>query len=56
MLFIDVLMIFRSIGFKPDSALGVPGLISAYKMGTVALVNAVGNGVADDKAVYACRI
>lgn len=39
--------------FKPDSALGVPGLISAYKMGNVALVNAVGNGVADDKAVYA---
>jgi uncharacterized circularly permuted ATP-grasp superfamily protein len=39
--------------FKPDSTLGVPGLISAYKMGNVALVNAVGNGVADDKAVYA---
>ncbi|TDE04386.1 circularly permuted type 2 ATP-grasp protein [Flavobacterium sandaracinum] len=39
--------------FKPDSALGVPGLISAYKQGNVALVNAVGNGVADDKAVYA---
>lgn len=39
--------------FKPDSTLGVPGLISAYKQGNVALVNAVGNGVADDKAVYA---
>ncbi|MDQ5930740.1 MAG: hypothetical protein QG594_2529, partial [Bacteroidota bacterium] len=39
--------------FKPDSTLGVPGLISAYKAGNVALVNAVGNGVADDKAVYA---
>ena len=38
--------------FKPDSALGVPGLISAYRHGNVALVNAVGNGVADDKAVY----
>jgi len=38
--------------FKPDSTLGVPGLISAYKQGNVALVNAVGNGVADDKAVY----
>ncbi|MCW2118281.1 circularly permuted type 2 ATP-grasp protein [Flavobacterium sp. 7A] len=38
--------------FKPDSTLGVPGLISAYKLGNVALVNAVGNGVADDKAVY----
>lgn len=39
--------------FKPDSALGVPGLISAYREGNVAIVNAVGNGVADDKAVYA---
>ena len=39
--------------FKPDSALGVPGLISAYKQGNIAIVNAVGNGVADDKAVYA---
>lgn len=39
--------------FRPESTLGVPGLISAYKMGNVALVNAVGNGVADDKAVYA---
>jgi uncharacterized circularly permuted ATP-grasp superfamily protein len=39
--------------FKKDSTLGVPGLISAYKMGNVAIVNAIGNGVADDKAVYA---
>jgi uncharacterized circularly permuted ATP-grasp superfamily protein len=39
--------------FKPDSALGVPGLISAYCHKNVALVNAVGNGVADDKAIYA---
>lgn len=39
--------------FKPDSALGVPGIISAYRQGNVAIVNAVGNGVADDKAVYA---
>jgi uncharacterized circularly permuted ATP-grasp superfamily protein len=39
--------------FRPDSMLGVPGLISAYKTGNVAIVNAVGNGVADDKAVYA---
>lgn len=39
--------------FKPESTLGVPGLISAYHHGNVALVNAVGNGVADDKAVYA---
>lgn len=39
--------------FKPDSVLGVPGLMSAYRKGNVAIVNAVGNGVADDKAVYA---
>lgn len=39
--------------FRPDSALGIPGLISAYRKGNVAIVNAVGNGVADDKAVYA---
>ena len=39
--------------FRPDSALGVPGLIGAYRKGNVAIVNAMGNGVADDKAVYA---
>lgn len=39
--------------FRPDSALGVPGLMSAYRKGNVVLVNAVGNGVADDKAIYA---
>ena len=39
--------------FKQDSILGVPGLIHAYKKGNVAVVNAVGTGVADDKAVYA---
>ncbi len=39
--------------FKPDSALGVPGIMGAYRKENVALVNAVGNGVADDKAVYA---
>jgi uncharacterized circularly permuted ATP-grasp superfamily protein len=39
--------------FRPDSILGVPGLMSAYRKGTVTLVNAVGNGVADDKAIYA---
>ena len=38
--------------FKPDSVLGVAGLMSAYRKGNVAIVNAVGNGVADDKAVY----
>ncbi len=39
--------------FDPISVLGVPGLISAFRKGTVAIVNAIGNGVADDKAVYA---
>ena len=38
--------------FKPDTLLGVPGLMAAYRKGTVAIVNAIGNGVADDKAVY----
>ena len=39
--------------FLPDSMLGVRGLMRAYRAGNVALVNAPGNGVADDKAVYA---
>ena len=39
--------------FRPDSLLGVPGLIHAYKRGNVSLVNAPGTGVADDKSVYA---
>lgn len=38
--------------FRPDSAVGVPGLMSAYRAGNVTLANAVGTGVADDKAVY----
>ena len=38
--------------FRPDSVLGVPGLMSAYQAGNVTLANAVGTGVADDKAVY----
>ena len=36
--------------FRPDSLLGVPGLMRAYRKGNVALANAVGTGVADDKA------
>ncbi|RKH93381.1 circularly permuted type 2 ATP-grasp protein [Corallococcus sp. AB038B] len=39
--------------FRPDSMLGVPGLMRAWAAGNVALANAPGNGVADDKAVYA---
>jgi uncharacterized circularly permuted ATP-grasp superfamily protein len=38
--------------FRPDSALGVPGLMNAYRLGNVAVVNAPGTGVADDKAIY----
>ncbi len=38
--------------FRPDSALGVPGLMNAYRAGNITLANAVGTGVADDKAVY----
>ena len=39
--------------FNPDSMLGTPGLFAAYRKGNVALANAIGTGVADDKAVYA---
>lgn len=38
--------------FRPDSLLGVPGIVSAYRAGNVALINAPGNGIADDKAIY----
>ncbi|WP_242150657.1 circularly permuted type 2 ATP-grasp protein [Sphingomonas sp. BAUL-RG-20F-R05-02] len=38
--------------FRADSMLGVPGLIRAYAAGNVALINAPGNGIADDKAIY----
>ncbi len=54
-------VIYRRVGdewldpvqFRQDSVLGVPGLLSAVRSGTVTLANAIGNGVADDKAVYA---
>jgi uncharacterized circularly permuted ATP-grasp superfamily protein len=39
--------------FREDSALGVPGLFNAYRAGNVVLANALGTGVADDKAIYA---
>ena len=39
--------------FRPDSVLGVPGLMDAYRAGRVALANAPGTGVADDKVIYA---
>ncbi|MDH3306219.1 MAG: circularly permuted type 2 ATP-grasp protein [Acidimicrobiia bacterium] len=55
---VDVL--YRRIGdefldpvvFRPDSLLGVPGIVSAARAGNVTIANAVGNGAADDKGVY----
>jgi len=41
------------LAFRPDSMLGVPGLFNAYRAGGVAIANAIGTGIADDKAVYA---
>jgi uncharacterized circularly permuted ATP-grasp superfamily protein len=41
------------LAFRSDSSLGVPGLFNAYRAGNVSLANALGTGVADDKAVYA---
>ncbi len=38
--------------FRPDSLLGVPGLVNAYRAGNVSLANSIGTGVADDKVVY----
>ncbi|HSR56292.1 MAG TPA: circularly permuted type 2 ATP-grasp protein [Alphaproteobacteria bacterium] len=40
------------LAFNPDSLLGVPGLLAAYRAGGVTLANAIGTGVADDKAMY----
>jgi len=40
------------LAFRKDSVLGVPGLFSAYRAGGVTLANAVGTGIADDKAMY----
>ena len=57
---VKVDMIYRRVddafldpeAFRPDSMLGVPGLFRAYRKGNVMLANAVGTGIADDKAVY----
>uniref|UniRef100_UPI0025D46031 circularly permuted type 2 ATP-grasp protein n=1 Tax=Demequina sp. TaxID=2050685 RepID=UPI0025D46031 len=40
------------VEFRPDSALGAPGLVHAARLGNVTLANAIGNGVADDKLIY----
>ncbi|MEZ4832070.1 MAG: circularly permuted type 2 ATP-grasp protein [Caldilineaceae bacterium] len=41
------------VTFRSDSVLGVPGIFNAYRAGNVVLANAIGTGVADDKAIYA---
>ncbi|MBK1665507.1 hypothetical protein CKO38_12890 [Rhodospirillum rubrum] len=40
------------LAFRKDSMLGVPGLFEAYRSGAVTLANAIGTGIADDKAIY----
>ena len=40
------------LAFRPDSILGVPGLMAAYRAGNVLIANAPGTGVADDKSIY----
>lgn len=40
------------LSFRPESLIGVPGLFQAYRKGQVAILNAPGNGVADDKGIY----
>ncbi len=40
------------LAFRPDSMLGVPGLLAAYRAGNVTVANAIGTGVADDKSIY----
>jgi uncharacterized circularly permuted ATP-grasp superfamily protein len=40
------------LAFRADSALGVPGLMSAYRAGRVTVANAIGTGIADDKSIY----
>ena len=43
------------LAFRGDSLLGAAGLLNAYRAGNVALANAIGTGVADDKAIYPLR-
>jgi uncharacterized circularly permuted ATP-grasp superfamily protein len=41
------------LAFRPDSLLGIPGLMEVYRAGRVAIANALGTGIADDKVIYA---
>ncbi len=40
------------LSFRPDSALGVPGIMDVYRAGNITIANAPGTGIADDKAIY----
>ena len=40
------------LSFRPDSMLGVPGLLAAYRAGRITIANAIGTGIADDKSIY----
>ena len=40
------------VAFRPDSLIGIPNLMAAYRAGNVAIINTPGNGVADDKGIY----
>jgi uncharacterized circularly permuted ATP-grasp superfamily protein len=40
------------LAFRPESTLGVPGLMTAYRAGRVTVANAIGTGIADDKSIY----
>jgi uncharacterized circularly permuted ATP-grasp superfamily protein len=40
------------LSFRPDSSLGVPGLLTVYRAGHVTIANAIGTGIADDKSIY----
>ena len=53
LLYLGQPVLLDNLLFRPDSALGVPGLMNVYRAGRVALANAPGTGIADDKAVYA---
>ena len=40
------------LAFRPDSMLGIPGLLTAYRAGRITIANAIGTGIADDKSIY----
>jgi len=40
------------LALRPDSSLGIPGLLSAYRAGNIGISNAIGTGIADDKSIY----